>query len=244
MTEGISIFIVEDEAITAESLADYIRKRGYDVSGISDDPEEAFATISIRKPDLVFLDINLEQEKDGIWLAEQIKARLDIPFIFLTSYSDPNTVYKAARTQPNGYLIKPFSETQIFTAIEVAVNNYTEEIPKLAEEQPQDKETFFVKDKDLFTKIQTADIEYLEADDSYVTLYTANRRFAIRNSMSNLVSQISNSNLILTSRSYCVNITKVDSIGPGFVQIGDKQIPLSRSMRNEVMDKLNFLSGR
>ncbi len=115
------IFIVEDEAIVAESLCDQLEKLGYIVTGNAPSGEEALRKIKKELPDLVLMDIMLEGEMDGVEVAQQIREFYGIPVIFLTAYSDPETLGCAKLTEPFGYLIKPYKERELLTTLEITL---------------------------------------------------------------------------------------------------------------------------
>ncbi len=115
------IFIVEDEAIVAESLSDQLEKLGYIVTGNAPSGEEALRKIKKELPDLVLMDIMLEGEMDGVEVAQQIRELYGIPIIFLTAYSDPETLGRAKLTEPFGYLIKPYKERELLTTLEITL---------------------------------------------------------------------------------------------------------------------------
>lgn len=76
-------------------------------------------------PDLVFLDIKLKGEEDGIHIAEHIKEKYNIPVIFLTSYVDQDTLDRAKVTEPYGYIVKPFNDSDLKTTVEMALFKYS-----------------------------------------------------------------------------------------------------------------------
>ena len=115
------IFIVEDEAIVAESLCDQLEKLGYIVTGNAPSGEEALRKIKKELPDLVLMDIMLEGEMDRVEVAQQIRELYGIPVIFLTAYSDPETLGRAKLTEPFGYLIKPYKERELLTTLEITL---------------------------------------------------------------------------------------------------------------------------
>ncbi|MDJ0697132.1 ATP-binding protein [Mastigocoleus sp. MO_188.B34] len=122
-----SILIVEDERIIACDIKDCLEKFGYEVPGITADGEKAIQAAEELNPDLILMDIMLKGKKNGIEAAEEIINRLNIPIIFLTAYSDEYTLKKAKNTQPFGYILKPFEETQLITTIEIAINKHRTE---------------------------------------------------------------------------------------------------------------------
>ena len=88
--------------------------------------EDAIEQLNINLPDLVLLDINLSGEMSGIEIAEKINTQYNIPFIFITSYSDKQTLEKAKFTEPSGYIVKPFNEASLYSTLEIALYNHAQ----------------------------------------------------------------------------------------------------------------------
>ncbi len=126
MTDNYRILIVEDEVLIAEDLHDSLKELGYEPCGICHDGMTAMNEIRRLNPDFVILDINIRGQYDGIRLAELINQHYQIPFIFLSSYSDRDTLNRARHTRPYGYLVKPFKEKDLFTTIETSIFNFRE----------------------------------------------------------------------------------------------------------------------
>ncbi|MCC7563429.1 MAG: response regulator [Methanobacterium sp.] len=123
--ELTSIIIVEDEMITALDLKEKLIEAGYSVPAIVSDGEEAVNIVAEIRPDLVLMDIVLQGEMDGIAAAKKISS-LDIPVIFLTAYSDKDTLQRAKSTSPYGYIIKPYPDKELRLTIETALQKHTE----------------------------------------------------------------------------------------------------------------------
>jgi len=121
---GIKILIVEDEPLIAKNIGMYLNNNDYEVSAIAFDPEEALFQLKKQPPDLAILDINLESEMDGIDIAEHINRHNFIPVIYLTSYSDKDTIDRAKKTNPAGFIVKPFNEKTLYATIEIALSNH------------------------------------------------------------------------------------------------------------------------
>lgn len=115
-----NILIVEDEPLIAEDISDLCKLNGYSVCGVSYHALEALKLVESLKPSLVLLDINLEDCLTGIEIAERLRDKYAIPFIFLTSYADKKTLDKAKSTKPMGYVVKPFNKEQLYSTIEIA----------------------------------------------------------------------------------------------------------------------------
>jgi DNA-binding NarL/FixJ family response regulator len=130
------ILIVEDEPVIAENVSMYLDNNDFEVSAIAYDSDDAFLQLRSNTPDAVILDINLESDKDGIDIASHINEHYHLPFLFLTSYSDKNTLERAKHVKPSGYIVKPFNERTLLASLEIAISNYAtaknHDLPKLS----------------------------------------------------------------------------------------------------------------
>ncbi len=115
------ILVVEDEHIVALDIKMHLQKYGYEVPATYPSGEEALAHIEEIGPVLVLMDIRLQGQLDGLETAELIKERYNIPVILLTAYADDQTIERAKASQPFAYLIKPFEERELRTAIVLAL---------------------------------------------------------------------------------------------------------------------------
>jgi len=115
------ILVVEDEAIIAMTLRNRLLGLGYDVPPTVFTGQEALEKAAELRPDLVLMDIRLRGDMDGIAAADQVRARFDIPVIYLTAYADKETLARAKVTEPYGYILKPYQERELHTAIEIAL---------------------------------------------------------------------------------------------------------------------------
>ncbi len=122
-----TLLVVEDEAIVAMDLREQLLELGYRVCGIASNADRAIELARQHRPDLVLMDIVIKGDRDGVETAEVVSRGLHIPVVFLTAYSDANTVERAAKTAPYGYLTKPFQTKELRAAIEVALYKSTVE---------------------------------------------------------------------------------------------------------------------
>jgi len=129
------ILIVEDEPVIAENISLYLDNNDFEVSAIAYDAEEALQQLKQQTPDAVILDINLESAQDGIDIARVINEQYQLPFLFLSSYSDKNTLERAKQVKPAGYIVKPFNERTVLASLEIAISNFAadrnHDLPKL-----------------------------------------------------------------------------------------------------------------
>ncbi|MBK8851969.1 MAG: response regulator transcription factor [Saprospiraceae bacterium] len=116
-----NILIVEDEPAIAQDIAFNLEDNGFAIAGIAHNSERALDLLYTKQVDLAILDINIAGTKTGIGLAKIINDKYKIPFIYLTSFSDPETVKEAVDTLPHGYLVKPFKDSDLAPVIFIAL---------------------------------------------------------------------------------------------------------------------------
>jgi PAS domain S-box-containing protein len=121
------ILIVEDDRIVARDIQHQVSRIGHEVVGLTARGEEVVSLALETRPDLVLMDIRLEGKVDGIEVAQKIHERVGIPVVFLTAYADEETVARARVTEPFGYLLKPFEDSQLRTTIEMALYKHAAE---------------------------------------------------------------------------------------------------------------------
>ncbi len=115
------LLIVEDEGIVALNIQRRLEGLGYSIVASVSSGEEAIAAADQMNPDLVLMDIKLEGSVDGIEAAAQIRSRFQIPIVYLTAYTNEETLNRAKLTEPYGYILKPFEARDLATTIEVAL---------------------------------------------------------------------------------------------------------------------------
>jgi len=121
MDNNSKILIVEDEGVVALDLATSLKSLRYNVIGTADSARAVYAILDKEVPDLILMDIHIKGNIDGIQTAEQIRKLFDIPIIYLTAYADDDTIERAKRTGPYGYLLKPFEKRILHSTIEMAL---------------------------------------------------------------------------------------------------------------------------
>ena len=246
MKKNIRILIVEDEFVTLDLLRDYLEESGYEISGDAMSADEALAVLEKGDTDFAMLDINIKGNKNGIWLAEKINQMYKIPFVFLTAFSDSQTVKAATLTNPSGYLVKPFTQADIYAAIEVGLNNYNHqkihfnETAAHKDTTAQIEDAIFVKDHSVFKKIYIKDIQYIQVFKNYLELQFADSRQIIRSTLSDFQKILPSDCFVQTHRSYLVNTHYLEKIGGNFVIIGKHNIPISRGYKENVLKGLKI----
>jgi len=236
--QPLKILVVEDQVPIAMELEDCLTELGYQVCGIATNDEKAVELFSTEKPDLVFMDIELEKgSMDGIKLAKQLKKATDFPIIYLTSfYADAVIRKRAFSTNPQSFLIKPqdLNVTKLSIEIELAIKNHYSQ--KLAGEvliKHFDNNSFFLKQNKRMLKIQYADIVYLQANGETTFIYTDNQRLIFATGLGKTIDKLSRPYFIRIHKGFAVNANKIHSYSTSsdkekkiFLNLDEKQVEL------------------
>ena len=116
------VLIVEDEPIVALDLQQELEELGCEVTGLAESADAAMMWVEECRPDLVLMDISIDGSMDGIQTARLLRHAYELPVVFLTSYSDKDTLARAARELPYGYLTKPFRSRELHATLSVALH--------------------------------------------------------------------------------------------------------------------------
>jgi DNA-binding NarL/FixJ family response regulator len=116
------IFIVEDEIVVAKDIECILTvDNQFEVVDIATSYQMAKKKLCMARPDLILCDINLKGSKTGLDLMEEISQQCNVPFIFITAYSDVETLEKAGKLGPHSYITKPFNEKQLLSSVNIAL---------------------------------------------------------------------------------------------------------------------------
>jgi len=243
--EKLKIGIVEDDMIIAGALSEMLIAIGYDVPDNATRYSEAIELIENEKPDLLLLDINLVGKLDGIAVADTVRKNFGIPFIFLTANLDSATVERAKKVFPSAYLAKPVTKDQLYSAIEIAFNNYnlqkeaTTDLVK--KESVSAKNWIFVKDGHAFRKVYYDDLFYIESEANYVALHLiGNKKILLRSGLDDFIHQLDDQLFVRVHRGFAVNSSKVDGVFPTEVSVQGIKIPVGRTYKDQLLVRLGI----
>jgi two-component system, response regulator PdtaR len=118
------ILVVEDDPLVSQAIAQTLLRLGYEVVGVVDNGDDAVSQAFARTPDLVVMDVGLRGSIDGAEAARQIRLGVGRPVVFLTAQHEPSVLRRIKEAEPYGFVLKPFSQEQLFVQIELALHRH------------------------------------------------------------------------------------------------------------------------
>lgn len=243
----LSVYIVEDEPLYLNKVIMLIDELGYDLLGNTDNSDTAFIEIQKLKPDLLLADIGISGTMDGIELVSKLNETVVLPTIFITSFGDRETFERAKITQPHAFIVKPFESDDLQRSIELAFSSMDSKEKHKDESWDEDlvfKNSIFIKERNRIDKVNIDDILYLEVEDRYSTIFCeGNKKYVLRLSMGNVQEKLPEEYFARTHRKFAVNLTKIKSIDiqDNLIYIKDTPIPISRSYKENLLQKLDWM---
>lgn len=260
-----SILIVEDEPILYERLRRFLTKENFIVFEYTKSYNEAIKNITINTPDLVLLDINLQGEKDGIDLGEELYNTYKIPFIYVTDFADDVTFNRALRTNPNIFEVK--TKPQLDTAHLIRSIKTVLQQQKTTETIPTegimvyidylDKIKMYGKNKVTRVPLNFTDISFISTEaikhsaqkyepirNNYVRIETQeNKRYYYKSSLKNILNLLPY-HFIRINESTIVNLLSKSfdgRINGAKLSINKQQFSIKETYSKEVKKRLNSL---
>lgn len=223
---------------------------GYEQTEIANSANQAIKAIKTSRPDLVLLDVKIKGDQDGIELGGIIQEQYKVPFVYITSYSDKETVNRAKKTRPLGFIVKPFTKDDVYAAIEVALFNKNRIVASSnqgvypANPTTYNNDSIFIKKKTLLEKVKYADLMWIEADGNHITLHaTDDRSYTVRKSLKEIADKLPKDRFLRVHKSYVVQVDAVTAIDTNHVHLEEKKIPIGRSYYNAFTATLNTISA-
>ena len=239
-----SILIVEDELIIAQDMKEILQEAGYSEIYMARNYQNAVEILKINTIEIAILDINLNSTETGIELGCFISRNYQIPFIYLTSYSDEQTINEVKLTKPSGFIIKPYSKELLLASLEIALYNFyitsadSNTISDYYLENEGDKiinNNLIIKEKNNFHKILLDDILWFESDRNYVFVITTNKKYSTRSSLKKILDILPKQIFVRCFKNYIINVNKVDKFSMNSIFINQQEIPISRSAKEDVL---------
>ena len=232
----LSLLVVEDNVIIADDLKLMLEDRGYTVAAMAMSYEEAVEALEYHTIDMALIDIRLATKKTGIDLSHYIREHHKIPFIYITSHADKDTINQAKETAPYGYLVKPFDKNQLFATIEVASARFNNTKHPDRTENSHFTDSIFIKENNLYHRLLITDIIFIKADNNYVDVHTTSRKYTDRAPLKHYIQKLPATHFIRTHKSYIVNKNYIEVINTKEIVIAGNKLPLSRESKDRLMN--------
>ena len=232
MSKNLRCVIVDDEPVAREIIESFVVKTpNLELLKSCKNASEAIVFMQNEEVDVFFLDINMP-EITGLSLAKIINRKAKI--IFTTAYRD----YAVDGFNLNviDYLLKPIAFDRFLEAVQKVFDNSFE--PKLNMQTKIAKDFMFVRADRKMVKIDFQDILFIESLGDYVKIFTKDSTVITRETISNLEDKLIGENFMRVHRSFIVSITKITSYTNEFIEVNNKAIPISRSYKEAVLQKL------
>ncbi len=237
MSKIIQCLIVDDEPVAREILENHLAKiETIKVLACCKSAVEAFNIINAERVDLIFLDINMP-EISGLSFARSINKNIKI--IFTTAYRE--YAVDGFDLQAVDYLLKPISFERLLQAINKYLDENIQVKPELAPKiQTEKNESFFVRADRKMVKIAFNEILFIESLSDYIKIHLKEKSIVTRETISNIEAKLPQNEFIRVHRSFIVSLPVIDSFTNEYIGIGRKQIPISRSYKQKVLEILEL----
>jgi DNA-binding LytR/AlgR family response regulator len=240
----VRIGIVENELLIAENIYVVLEELGYEPLEPVISYTDAIEMIENKMPDLLLLDIQLSGKKDGIELAETVRSKYQIPFIFLTANADIATLARAKKTLPPAYIVKPFSKEDLFSAIEICLFNFDGANADANTEPNQisgNQDHIFIKVDQVLQKISFAEIVMVESDNNYINVVTDTGKFAVRATLQSFLDVVPPQLFERVHKCNIINVARITMIQQDKVMLGKFEVPLSKRYKDTFLRNINVI---
>lgn len=247
MIGSAKILIVEDEMIIGANISLQLTKLGHEVVGVIPRGEEALLFLKDSKPDIILMDINLKGELDGVETSRLIQNQYNIPIIYITANADEANFNRAKSTKPQAFITKPFKKLDLQRNIELTLSRIKDMEESTATSKKVEgaplilSDSIFVKHQEKMVKIIISDILYVEADRNYCRIFAKSKEYLLVMTLKDLDEKLPKDHFLRIHRSFIINISQIDEVGNSHVVVAKKVIPLSKSYRDVLLQRLQTI---
>ncbi|MBE2247322.1 MAG: response regulator [Candidatus Competibacteraceae bacterium] len=231
-----NVMIVEDDVFIASDLSEILKELGYDVLAIANNVKDALSLAKFHRPELILMDIGLNDVIDGVHLASILKSEQQIPVIFTTAFTDSETLERVKSLSPLGYIVKPYSTDIIKVTVELAFARIHETIISNAS-----SEHVFINSVQGMVSVNPDDILYLEAFDYYANVITESSKILAKMTLKEVLETLSLESLVRVHKSYAINIKHIQRIKDNQIHISEHRIPIGRAYKSDLFQRIKIL---
>jgi DNA-binding LytR/AlgR family response regulator len=236
----LKVLIVDDEPLSRSFLERYCEKAGdLEICGSFEDAETALAHLQKNEVDILFLDIEMP-DISGFQLLDQL---LFMPKVILTT-SKTDYAFDAFQYGVVDYLKKPFAFNRFNESIAKIRESFKTKIESVlikAPENNNNQEEIFIKADGKLTRLNFQEILYIESLGDYVKYFTSTKNYVTLSTLKAVEEKMCSNNFMKVHRSYIVNLQKIKDIQDNTLVIEGKVIPISKSYKSDVMNRINVV---
>lgn len=209
----INVLIVEDEDFEAMILKEYLESNNFNVVKAAKNISESIEAYHANVIDFIIIDIYLDGKPDGITFAKTLLNSTTncVPFLFLTGHHERPVFEKAISTHPNGYILKPFNETELIYSIELILEKHNANIDSTKQEKNSNSLPYFFKKNTVFYKIVPDDISYVEVEGRYCIVNTPQNDFLIQGSLTYFQKKLPLT-FLRVHRNFIINTSQIKQV--------------------------------
>lgn len=229
----IRCIIVDDDELSRNIMEDLVKENEeLELVKTCSDAIEAFNVLKNEEIDLIFLDVDMPK-MTGIDLLKSLEVIPQV--VLITAHSE----FAAQSYEYNvtDFIVKPISHARFITAVEKAKKNLLK--PSIS--GGTSVQTIFIKTDSRLVQVYTKNILYIEALGNYVNVYTTNGKYIVLSTMKDIESRLSVPDFMRVHRSFIVRVDKIESIEDNFIHINQKNIPIGKNYKDDLMHSLNLL---
>jgi DNA-binding LytR/AlgR family response regulator len=216
---SLNILIVEDEFLVAADLEESLLDLGYRVQNCVATGQGAIDEVEKNLPDIILMDIVLKGTMNGIEAATLIQQKHNVPIIYLTANADIGTVEKAKFSLPYGYILKPFTEKELQTNIEIARFKFendmkskmeSDQFNKFFKLSEQQKDVLIIEaDGGTLDKVKLPDIYYIEEDGAYCKIHLFSDTMLVKLSLLDMAKRLPEDKFLRVNDDCIVNTDRI-----------------------------------
>lgn len=228
----LNVLVVEDEFLVAADIEESLISLGYKVQNTVASGQAAIDEVKKNLPDIILMDIILKGEMNGIEAATHIQQKHNVPIIYLTANADIGTVEKAKVSLPYGYIIKPFTDKELQTNIEIARFKFENDVKSKIESdqfnrffqqgETKDKSQLIVEAETGLEKIRMEDVYFIEQGDNHCLIHLLGDTILVKSSLDELEKRLPADHFARVSGTHLINTRKVFMAKLPEVIISDK----------------------
>jgi two-component system, LytTR family, response regulator LytT len=242
MENIMDILILEDEALIAQNIKWQLEDFGCRVTEVCYNYDTALKAIGQDNFDLLITDINLgngTEEKSGLQIVAQLQKIKKCAVIFLTAFSDRETIKKAAAYHPSAYLVKPITAANLYAAIQLAVENFSTHKSAGLENKVDEPDYFFIRHRNNMIKLFWKDIYHMEALKNYVKIKTPEYssglmlRGSLQEVLQIMMPDVLKPLFVKINRAEAIPKSIIQKAGDGFVETSYGQFTSTKDFKKE-----------